>query len=324
MAYLDYASELTGILPKMPFPLAQKCINRAWRDVRESQLWSFLVQEDVLTAPAQVTAGTVALTRYSATATADATARATLDTLANPLITQRQFRVSQGPIYNVSGYDSATGILTLDRPYQEASNATAAYLLYRCYYLMPVADFLRFLSVMDPINGYRLKLNKQRQEIDAQDPTRGGMGNPACIVNYRTVSDPSSANYGWHMFELWPHPTSAIGYQMLYHRRGTDFVNATDALPPQIPEELLMQRALYRAYQWAEANKGRIPELRGSDYRFLMGQAAAEYKDLLRNTQRQDEEATNVYFIPPPSSWGPLVGPIDAKYAQSHDSGWWM
>lgn len=319
MAYLDYASELTGWLPKLPFPLAQRIINRAWSDICDSRLWSFLISETALTAPAIVSTGTANVTQFSASVVGSAAAKAVWDALANPVITQRQFRLSGGgPIYNIRSYDNVTGTITLDRIFQEATNATAQYQIYRCYYTVPSVDFLRWVSVFDPNNGRWLKLNRMKAEIDRRDPTRGATGDALWIASYKTDTNAASNTYQWPVYELWPHPVNAKGYQALYQRRGTAFSASTDALPPQIDDDILLAKARVLAYEWAEANKGRIPELRGSDYRFLMGAAQKDYVDGLNKAAKQDEETFLQNWIVPGDAEA-FCGPIDATFAQSHE-----
>jgi hypothetical protein len=321
MAYLDYASELVGWVPKLPFPLAQKIINRAWHDICESRLWSFLISETVLTIPPLVGNGTASFTQFSNQVVGDATAAAVWNTLANPAITSRQIRLAQGPVYSIVAYDNATSTITLDRLYQESTNATANYLMYRCYYTVPTEDFLRWITVYDPLSGFWIKLNKMQAEINAMDPTRGSLGDAFWMAAYKTDPTTTNATYQWAMYEMWPHPTNPKGLLALYQRRGNPFVLATDSLPPQISEHSLIARARYWAYEWAEGNKGRIPELRGSDYRFLMGAANAEFKESMIEEARNDEEAFLQNLVVPTDRdcW---LGPIDARWAQSHDAGW--
>jgi hypothetical protein len=323
MNYTDFSNELLGVIPKMPFPFAQRCVNRAYRDIRESRLWSWLLEETVLTSRAIVGAGTVNLTQYSTVVVPDATAKPVWDALANPLITQRQFRGAGGPVYLINSYDpSGAGTLTLDRPYQEATNTAAVYQIYCAYFWAPAADFLRWVSVFDPTQGYWLERNHTKAEIDRRDPLRADSGNPFWIVSYKTDTRSTASTYRWPMYEMWPHATSDHGYQAIYQRRGADFTNPTDTLPPGIQESLLMERAMFYAYQWAEANKGRFAELRGSDWRFLMSKSAETYKAMLWEAQRQDEETMSQDWICPLDPSGYIGDPVDADFAQSHTVDW--
>lgn len=319
MAFIDYTNELTGWIPKFSIELARNVVNRAWRDIQESRPWSFLCYEDILQAPKLVNAGTVTLAQYSAIVTPDATAKAAWAALANPLISQRQFRLASGPIYNIVGYNPVSGAITLDRQYQEAGGAGKQYIMYRCYYPAPVKDFLRWVTVLDPTNGYWLKLHWTKKELDRLDPQRGNIGQPTRIASYKGDNNPASATYQYPLYELWAHPNTQVSYTCLYQRRGLQFVNPGDSLPPAIQDDVLLWRAKMEAYEWAEANKGRFPELRGSDWRFLHDTAASHFKEELFKAQKQDEETFLQQFLCPPDS-DAFLGPVDSAYMQSHDT----
>lgn len=322
MAYVDYANELMGYVPKVSFLLAQKAVNRAWRDIRDARLWSWQIVDDVMIMPQVVSAGFAAVTQFSTQVTANAAAKAVWDVLGlTPPITQRQFRVNNGPIYSIVAYDNAAGIATLNRKYVEATAAAASYSLYQCYYAAPVKDFVRWKSVYDPITPRRFKLRKTMRELNMVDPQRQNFGTAYALVPYKVDALATSSTFGFPMFEAWPHPQTLIGVNVLYQRKGADFVAPTDALPAGIPDELLFYKARQRMYEWAEANKGRFPELRAGNWAFLMGQAEAEYKMMLQTVKLKDEESFSEDFIE--FDDGDSFG-IDAKYMQSHDvDNWW-
>jgi hypothetical protein len=121
LAFVDYSSELMGTIPKLSYLLAQKHVNRAWKKIRDSRHWSFLMLDTDIIMPSAVGAGTASVTQYTASVQFDATAKAALLNLANPVITKRQFRVAQGPVYSITAYDNVTGIATLDRLYIQAT-----------------------------------------------------------------------------------------------------------------------------------------------------------------------------------------------------------
>ena len=41
MAFQDLVAELRGCVPKLPYAYSKTLVNRAWKTVRESGLWSF-------------------------------------------------------------------------------------------------------------------------------------------------------------------------------------------------------------------------------------------------------------------------------------------
>ena len=320
MAYADYAAELLGFVPKLNIDLAGKLVNRAWKDIREHRPWSFLAKETILTAPALINTGTALVTQYSTLVTMDAPAIVALTGLANPLITLRQFRVSGGPIYNITGFVVAGGLLTLDRAYQATTDATATYQVYQCYYPAPSSSFLRWVSVVDPANARQLRLHWTRQEIDMRDPQRTSQGNPRAVVAYKlgTVGTDTSVPF----FELWEHPVSQLAFFCLYQERGSDFSARDEALPGQIPEDLLMYRARYHAYEWAEANKGTHLELQGADWLRLRRDLDRDYKEVLQRTEKQDEETFLQMLTIPQYEHSPFGPIVDSNWLQTHAGPW--
>lgn len=282
MTFQEAWSELMSYVPQMNVGLAQRLVQRAWRDIRDQRHWSFLVRETTLDAPDQISTGTVVLTQNSALVTGSAAAFAVWDAVTSASFLQRQFRAgTAGPIYNILSYTSPT--ITLDRPYAEASAATSTYSIYQCYF-EPPADFARWTSVIDPVNAYPLKTDVARSELDLRDPQRGALGQPYVLASYKydTVEDA-------HLFELYPHPTSQRSYRALYQAKGLDLTSA-QSINPMIPDDLLMERAKYRAYEWAAANASAHPNLANVQWAYLRSQSKKDYQELMAKTQKIDEE----------------------------------
>lgn len=314
MNYNELASEIMGTVPKISYLLAQRCVQRAWRDIRDERHWSFLIVTSQIIIPSAIQVGLVTVTQYTDTVTFDATAMAAFVGLANPVITKRQFRVNSGPIYSITAYDGGTGIATLDRVYTEATGVRT-YMVYQCYYDAPIADFKRFITVQETANGYWLKLRKTMAELNKRDPQRGSQGYPpGWVVPYKT-----DMTTGMQSFELWPQPTSQGVLQCYMQRRGLDFSADTDAPPFQISEDALLQKAKIRAYEWAMVNVGRFPELKGVSWQFAITEALASYKTSIQADKLQDEEAFSQNYVVPDDQ-DCFLGPLDAKYIQSHDS----
>lgn len=333
----DLSNELLAHQPRLGYLLAQSLVNRAWRDIRDARLWSFDVAEGVLEAAQLVNAGAVTLTQFSPTVTPNsAAATAFLAFGLNPPITQCQFRLTSGPLYNIVAIDGS-GNLTLDRPYYEASGSGIGYLVYRAYYTPPPTllqsdgtyDFLRFLSVTDFLNVYDLDLTQQKAVLDLIDPQRGSFGPPTCLADYK--ADPLSNP----LYEMWPHPQIQQGFIALCQRRGTEITTAnsqTYFFPQAVPSDLIVLRAKYRAYEWAEANKGTHPELRVTNWLALMQATRIEYAGrprtgdvgALGRAARQDEETFLQNFIPTALSRrgsARYPWPISGSWLQQHDLG---
>jgi len=314
MAFQDTWNELLAHVPSLSPFLAQRFVNRAWRELRQRKSWSFLLKEGFLIVPAKITAGTVSATQFSTTITPDATAIAALNAAGtNPPLGRRQFRLSAGErIYNISTWDGAT--LVLEEPYQEATVSGSSYQVLSVYFRPPSDDFTRFISVRDLVTNYHIRLHYTQEEINRIDPQRNTEGDPLYVVSYKTDTD------NIPMFELWPTPSVARSYQVLYQGRGSDMV-ASSEFPPVIPEQLVLERAKYHAYQWAESAKGGDPKLAGSDWRYLAAEADRRFNELYVKTAREDEDAymQTMHFA---ESRSGFMTPVDANYAQNHVVDW--
>lgn len=305
--FQSYSSEILAHVSEVGIQLSKRFINRALRDIYESRLWSFLTFEGVFVAPPIITSGKVTSTQYSNTITLDATATTALSGLANPLITSRQIRVGplNGGVYNIAAFDPIGQTITLDRLYMEKSATGASYQVYRCYY-QPcdangslITDWLTFISMVNPDLGYRISrshLRYQKVEIDNMDPLRADQGLSYYVATYKYDNVNQTPIY-----ELWPHPTYSSGYVYLGRRRGVQLVNPNDQIPGILSSDMLVERALYYVSEWAEKNKGRYPQLRASDWRFMQTQHDKSYRDMLRDAQRQDDEIFLETYIP--SQW---------------------
>ncbi len=292
-------AELLDNFPDMNTFQAKIYVNRAWKDVRDSRQWSFLVKEGVLFSPAAIATGTFSITQFSASVQASAAAITALTGLTSPVITKRQIRFSSGPIYNISTYVDGTGAMTLDRIVRETTDTAAAYSLYRCYYGLPedgtgaeVSDFLRYNSIYNPqISDYFRGINQDRTLLNRIDPQRSNVGNnPYYMFSYK---GDSSNNPQW---EMWPHPTAAGAYLCSYQQRGIDLTD-TDTLPAVIPDQLVLEKAMSYGCEWAYKNSARYPNLKGVNWLLMKERHDKVYSNvssketgMLEVAQRNDEE----------------------------------
>lgn len=307
-------AELRGSVPKLPFAFTKTLINRAWAEIRTSNLWSFNLLDWAWITPPPVTTGTATYTQGSPAIQFNPTAVAAINAMiiANPYVlpTQLQFRGGSiagiSGIYNMIQYNSTTGAATLDKIYADPSGVAASFTLFQDYYVPPVKDFLTLISVRNMQMFLDLELNCTREMIDQRDPQRSWYQFPTYVVPFQTDhrgegTPNQSATLGYMMFELWGVPVTPFTYQCYGIRRGTDLTLPTDTLPYQIGEDLVMARAKYYAYQWAEANKDMTPRAAGPDFKFLMQAANAEYKAYLTRYRKDDREAVTTYM----SKFGP-------------------
>jgi len=303
MAFIDMTSELSGCIAKLPIDYAGTLVNRAWRDIRRQNLWSFQLFESNWVSPNLINAGTVTTTQGANTVVFDATASTALAAVypGGPFpagLLSRQFRVGISTIYNIWAYSISSGIvtLTLDRPYTDVSGVGQPYSIFQCYYAAPFQDFWRWINIRDIINFNNLNINGTRKQVDEMDPQRTLFYLPTWVVPYQNDMNPLSPTYTWPLFELWGQPQYTLTYQLYGIRRGAPLVLDTDTLPPPIGEDVVIALAQAYAYQWAEGNKGDMPRNAGSDYKFLIGAAMAEHKRLLRDYRRADRELIDNYY----------------------------
>lgn len=312
MAFVDMVSELRGAVPKVPIAFCKTLINRAYRTIRESNLWSFNLYEASWITPPLISSGTVTATQGLANITFDATALAALNAaqIAQPysLITQRQFRISVGGIYNLITYNPFTGAATLDRIFGDPGGAGIAYQVYQLYYPAQYLDHRAFMSVRNPQMFTDLVLTSTRAEVDAQDPQRTWYQFPTRVVPFGRDLRPGSATLNFPLFELWGQPVSPFTYQCYGVRAGVDLVAPTDIIPPSLAEDLVMAKARTYAYEWAEANQGITPRNVGADFKFLKGASEAEFVKLLTLYRKQDKELCNNWLTTRGGQAGMLRG----------------
>jgi len=216
--------------------------------------------------------------------------------------------------------------ITLSRNFNEQTNANANALLYRIYYSPLTTDFQRIDHLLDPITGYEFGWEIEPiDELDRRDPQRSAIREP-----YQLFFHHFDSVTGLPVYELWPGPSVQRAYVVTFWKLGLPFALDTDALPPQITEELLLLRARYLAYEWAAANDSN--PRRQQVFLSLMGSAKSKYSTegqpgrplgLLDQAMRRDEEVALSQGRKRPRRPGP-GWPVDSNFAQSHAiPGWW-
>lgn len=340
MAYLDLVSELAGTIAGLSPLLAEKHVQRAWRDIRGERRWSFLRTDGFLACPVMITTGTVAVVQFDSTVTLNAAASAAFpaDT-ATPSPTQLQIRfggsstLAAGQIYRIMAVDRtnvAALVLTLDRQVVETTNVVSGYQLYRCY-VTPPADFKAWDAVIDMTYGFDLmkKGIRTSTQFDATDPQRTSQGD-AYYIGFFQAAGPYGANNtpdpnveaGSPIYELWPHPTSGRNFYVRIDRNGEDFSSPDDTQPALIEDGLILSRALYKySYPWAQANVGSFPGLAKANWLSLIQTAKTDYRDALRDAKKNDDAAAaqSVWNRGHGLRGGGGIGfPIDAAFVQSH------
>ncbi len=332
------SAELTGFAPGLSPFLADTYINRAWRSIRDARLWSFLVEDCGIFCPVQITAGTVSITQFSEIVVCDATASAALLALSLPSpldLTAMQIRfggsgtaAQTGQVYSIIDFDgsnASTLTLTLDRVVMEPTDSAASYQSYRCYIRPTVDDFLRWESLVDMTNGWRLKLNYTSTMFDMRDPQRQAQG----MAYYLGAFKGNPELQPKPQYELWPVPTSGQTFYGRYRRQGEDFTDPADTLPVIIPDLLVIERALgWHVYPWIAANMGHFPAFKGVGIINLMLTSKKAYMEMLMAAKKQDSEqelqSSDVWnrghgLIHSTRAFKGMTDyPIDSNFIQSH------
>lgn len=328
MAFNDYIGEVIGVFPRIPQPYIPILLNRAWNNIRDMRLWSFLVGYGNIIAPAAITAGVCSVTNGSPTIIVDATAAAALIAQAllpapNPPLSSttlgqgRQFRIngsaSAGPWYNIIAWDGVN-TLTLDLPYASITQTSIPYTVAKVYYATPLAppDFRRYLTVTNKTSGYTIRgkrLLYTQQKLNAVDPQRGGTGDAYVIASYLTDSN------GNMVHEWYPNPVNSGVYNAFFQRQGLP-LSATVDLPSTLDSSLLMYRTFMLACDWATANVSTFSELAQTNWVQLRKQHQDSFRETLIQCIKQDDE-----LMPqmPIQNGYDFDFPLGGQFLQSHD-----
>lgn len=306
-AWNELISTVDGIDPFS----AEKFVSRAYLDICNVREWGFLRGRAVVQIPSPVTTGTVAVTQFSDAVQFSAAAAAVLDVFGlNPSVAQCQIKISTaGGTYSILDYQPG-GAATLDRAYQEDTDATSAYTLLRCY-ISPPADFLRWISINDPLRGWTLMWGARwtQQTLDRIDSQRTCGGDPLVFATYIPRD-------GHTQYEVWPNPLTPRAFLTEYRKRGVDLVSG-DVIPEAIGMDLLMSRAKYRAYEFGAAKA--TSAAKSGIYMALMKEANRDYEEKLHRYVMLDK-AQNPDTVVIPSDRN--LWPVDASWIQAHAGPW--
>jgi hypothetical protein len=250
-----------------------------------------------------------------------------LQTTIIAFVDPTQVQIGTNALTTVSNATVTWGTsLTLDRVFNEQTNANATALLYRIYYSPLTTDFQKIDHLTDPITGYEFGYTIEGIDLlDRVDPQRSNTHEP-----YQIFFKEFSPTTGLPVYELWPGPSVSRAYTVSYWRLGLPFSADTDALPPQITEELLLTRARLLAYEWAAVNdpdpKRRDTYARGQAYvrnRYSTEGQPQRPLGLLDRALLRDEEVSLKQTRLAPRRPGP-GWPVDSNFAQSHAiPPWW-
>jgi hypothetical protein len=162
-----------------------------------------------------------------------------------------------------------------------------------------------------------------REELNRRDPLRGALGQPYFVSPYQPTYNLLNAGAtigefdGQMQYELWPHPTFQMSLLCQYEKKHVK-LQPSDFIPRQASTALVRYKAFEYAYRWAMANAGRIPELKGVDWRFALSEVEKRYAIELVKAKRNDNEIMNNILRPGMAQMYDFQGPIDSNFFQSH------
>lgn len=318
MSLSTMIAEQRGAVSGYSALLARTHLREAWRDIRNMKGWSFQLGVGGFSTPGAVNQGSVTVELGSATVIGDAQATLEWLTASTPIsfLTNRQFRVGAGTIYNIISYDDGQTVgqgnypfatLTLDRPFTDLVKETnpnapfvaKGYTIYQCYYPVPVREFQAWENMCDTTNVIWLNTSPDKEErirIDRSDPQRQIFSNPTTVLPYEVDQRPGSSTLGWMLYELYPQPQAQYAYQYWYSWAGPDLVNPTDTVPYPITEHCIKALARVKAYEWAAANvDASNPRGAGADFRFLMGAAKAQADEQMKELRLLDRDRVDMW-----------------------------
>ena len=226
------------LLPTVPSLLVRDWIHEGYLQLCQLEEWSHLRGESQLVIKAARSLAAVGVTEGSSTVTS-----AGLFLAADQ---GRQFRVSGRRVFTISTFTDVN-TLTLDRVWEDETNAATAATILDAYATMP-SDFARFLVIQDPYQQRPggIPFWFTEDEIEQADPNR--LISDSYI---RAVVSSKYSSAGRIRYEYWPYPTSIRSYPFLYMQEASRPADS-DELPGVLANrgDLLRLYAQWQAAMW--------------------------------------------------------------------------
>lgn len=304
---LEMSRSLRLYVPQLPITLAEQFIRDRYRRILDRRNWSATRRESQFLLKPLKQDGTVAFLRGDSVIVGTGTAFLLTDI-------GRQFKAGSGsPMYTITAVDVALQTLTLNMPIGVADATAATYWIIDAF-VSPPADFLEFIVVADPLQGWRLRTNITAGELMAMDPQRTFTGQPYLIADrlydVATQADPNDYR---PQYEAWPYTTS---YRTLYYQyisKVADLVNLTDKPIYPIRSDVIVSGALADVVRWPGTFDQPNPYFTRPEY---WKAYEMEYEDKMIEIERRDEDLFMTMLEMYPFSNYPF-GP-SAAWIQSH------
>ena len=297
-------------VPQLPITLAQQFIRDRYRRILRRRDWSGLRREAQFLLHDAKTDGSVDILFGDDEVIGNGT---TFD--ADDV--GRQFKAGSGsPVYTITDVDVGGQILTLNMPMGVADATATGYWIMDAY-VTPPADFMRFLVVTAPTQGWRLHINVTSGELGLMDPQRTFMGQPYVLADrmYDVATESTSATRR-PQFEAWPYATTQ---QVLYYQyliEGADLINDDDVPIWPIRTDAIVAGALADVTRWPGTAGNPNPYFSRPDY---WKSYEGEYEDKMIEIERQDEDIyMNNLEMYPMTSYPLAPFTFSANWLQSH------
>ncbi len=296
---LEVTRSLRLYVPELPIPLAEQFIRDRYRKILERRDWSATRREAEFHLRASKSDGAVSFTQYTAAIAGTGTSFTSGDI-------GRQFKAGSGsPVYTITDVDVPGQILTLDRTIGVQTSVLVSYYIMDAY-VTPPEDFLRFVTVVAPLQAWRLRHWVTQDELNTIDPQRTFFGNPYIIA------DRMYSAAGLPQYEAWPYTTTFQTLYYIYITRPADLVEPDDEPIWPIRTDILVTGALADVARWPGTREQPNPYFSNPNY---WKAYEAEFEDKMIDIERRDEDVFMSY-LQSYNQYG--LAPFSASWLQSH------
>ena len=296
--------------PIADLPLARSWVQFAYTRACQRRFWSHLRADTTLTIGTQ-RFGACTVTQGSPTVVPGIGAGALIFTSAD---VGRQFRVASLPIYTLIAFDPGTGDVTLDQPYQPNAGSTATLGTVLDVYVTMPEDFQEFVTVVDPVNKWRLRWWISEDDLNRWDPARQSTTSPVCLASNRLSTLPATA--GQARYELWPYGLTARAFPVMYQRKPEILQDTSPFIGPFARQgmEIFLDGALARCALWPGLGK----EKPNPYFNLALAKAhEASFLDALDTLATGDEDLYPTWKVYSQYDFARI--PVDSAWMQSHD-----
>lgn len=306
--FIEMTRSLRLYVPQLPITLAEQFIRDRYRRILERRDWSATRRESQFLLEDAKTDGTVGFIRGETSITGTGTSFTSDDV-------GRQFKCGTGsPVYTITAVDELNQILTLNMPIGVATGAGLSYWILDAF-VTPPEDFLRFVVVADPLQGWRLRHWITSGELMSMDPQRTFFGQPYLLADRMfDVATAASSNAYRPQYEAWPYTTSARTLYYMYIAQVPDLVNPDDQPIYPVRSDAIVAGALADVTRWPGTADQPNPYFTRPEY---WKSYEAEFEDKMIEIERRDEDLfmTQLEMYP---MLNYTLAPLSASFIQSH------